>query len=161
MVAQDGPAASYTTIPLPCTSGEAQQVVGSGACTLQDFVALAQPRAFSKVEDWCTACGNTQVAACRAELRVQAAAAGRSAAGWQVAVAAVVGAVGSLLLGAVGLVVLLAVRRNRQRQRYWHQSSGPRAKGSGVGAKPPPGSSDEVELERRQLDLGPTSATIA
>lgn len=59
-VGQDGPAEQYEIIPLPCDAGGAL----SGACKLEDFLALATPKAFNTAADWCTACGNTEMAAC-------------------------------------------------------------------------------------------------
>lgn len=67
-VAQDGPSAAYSVIPLPCAvAGDAaEQVAGPGACTLERFRALAQPQALGSASAWCEACGNVKVLACRA-----------------------------------------------------------------------------------------------
>ena len=76
LVAQDGPAADYAPIPLPCAvaGGAAEALAGQGACSLADFVALAQGAAINGTESWCSECQNTaytvcQLAAANAQLK--------------------------------------------------------------------------------------------
>lgn len=66
LVAQDGPAANYTTVPLPCTPADSAALPAgmAGACTLDAFVSYASPYVMNSVDDWCTACGNADVATC-------------------------------------------------------------------------------------------------
>ncbi len=64
MVAQDGPAAEYMVVPLPCAGQEAVDSVGEGACRLDEFVEWATPATFEDVEGWCSACRNVDVALC-------------------------------------------------------------------------------------------------
>ncbi len=75
------------------------------AHTLQDFLALADRRSLKRVEDWCDACRNTQVSACRLEQLEDAASTRRDAEAWQVAVSVVVTFVGTLLAAAAGAVL--------------------------------------------------------
>jgi len=69
-VFQDGPEAQYAVLQLPCAvAGDAaEQLAGPGSCTLGSFRALAVPRAFGSIADWCEACGNKQVAACQVHI---------------------------------------------------------------------------------------------
>lgn len=80
-VAQDGPSAPYAALPLPCAQqgDAAERLAGPGACTLARFRALAGPLALNSSRDWCQACGNRKVVACRAAaMERQLAAAGLS-----------------------------------------------------------------------------------
>ncbi|KAG2501116.1 hypothetical protein HYH03_000934 [Edaphochlamys debaryana] len=127
LVAQDGPDRNYTTVPLPCAAGADANgavvgVLGTGACAMQDFVDFVQPRALTAGQ-WCAACGNRAVAACRLQELTTAAAAQQNASGnssssgggsssgsggcedWQIAVAVVVPLVGTALLAAAGWAV--------------------------------------------------------
>ncbi|KXZ41623.1 hypothetical protein GPECTOR_356g120 [Gonium pectorale] len=109
LVAQDGPTAPYVTLPLPCEGAAAAAAVGAGACRLEDFVAYAAPRALSSAAEWCAACGNMGVSACRmAQLTAQGGG-GSSSSDWKIAVSVVVTAVGVALLA--GLAAWLWVRR--------------------------------------------------
>eukprot|EP00878_Enallax_costatus_P012497 GHUV01013052.1.p1 GENE.GHUV01013052.1~~GHUV01013052.1.p1 ORF type:complete len:288 (+),score=66.96 GHUV01013052.1:1217-2080(+) len=66
-VYQDGPKAQYAVLPLPCAqSGDAAEALaGPGSCTLERFLALTQPQAIVSASDWCEACNNKEVLACR------------------------------------------------------------------------------------------------
>ncbi len=66
LVAQDGPAANFTTVPLPCTPTDPAALPAgmAGACTLDAFVSYTSPYVINSVDDWCTACGNSDVPAC-------------------------------------------------------------------------------------------------
>ncbi|KAF8071018.1 Acp2 [Scenedesmus sp. PABB004] len=66
-VAQDGPARDYVALALPCAEagGAAEAALGAGACSLDAFARLAGPQAFSAAGDWCAACDNDDVLACR------------------------------------------------------------------------------------------------
>lgn len=68
VVAQNGPAAAWVVVPLPCAQqgDAAEQLAGPGACSLAAFRALAGPRALNSSRAWCDACSNTKVLACRA-----------------------------------------------------------------------------------------------
>ncbi|KAL3134367.1 hypothetical protein ABBQ38_006622 [Trebouxia sp. C0009 RCD-2024] len=62
---QDGSAAEYVTVELPCGSPTALQIVGShSACILKDFQELVAPEQFKWQSKWCTACNNTAMPAC-------------------------------------------------------------------------------------------------
>lgn len=68
LVVQDGPAAPFITVPLPCAAAGdgAEAVAGPGACTLAAFVRLASVglAVGGSPVAWCRACGNTAAAAC-------------------------------------------------------------------------------------------------
>ncbi len=66
LVMQDGPAANYTAIPLPCaTAGDgAEALAGPGACTLDAFTQMVQPLAMNNSQ-WCDACANTGMTMCQ------------------------------------------------------------------------------------------------
>lgn len=80
LVAQDGPTASYAVVPLPCAAAgdSAEALAGPGACTLEAFRALAQPRALGSVGEWCEACGNEAMGECRLQLAEKTLAAAES-----------------------------------------------------------------------------------
>lgn len=61
-VYQDGPDQPYGSVPLPCATDGGVE----GACKLEDFSALASPKAFKTAKEWCTACGNTEMLVCGA-----------------------------------------------------------------------------------------------
>ncbi len=69
---QDGPEDDYHTVPLPCGGGGGGGGGGEedeeGFCRLQDFLALAAPQALN-VGEWCRACENRDMLACRAAAR--------------------------------------------------------------------------------------------
>ena len=117
-VAQDGPAANYSIVPMPCASAAASAVAGPGACTLADFQALAAPAAAAAGTPaaWCSACSNANALPC------VAAAAGASKRahgdGSRHAVALGVGlGVGLGGFALVAAVAVLALRIRRQRTR--------------------------------------------
>ncbi|KAG2425428.1 hypothetical protein HYH02_015034 [Chlamydomonas schloesseri] len=146
-VAQDGPSASFITVPLPCASAAAAAALAAavnagaanataaaanaaaavGACTLDDFVALAAPRSMPEAADWCAACGNDDVSACRLARLQAEGGGGDEGEAWKIAVSVVVTFVGSLLLAAlaVGVWSYCAVRRRQQQQQQQY--------GTGVG----------------------------
>lgn len=66
-VYQDGPTAQYAVLQLPCgESGDAAEaLVGPGSCSLRRFLDLAQPQAIVSAGDWCKACSNKDVTACK------------------------------------------------------------------------------------------------
>lgn len=66
LVMQDGPAANYTPIPLPCAAAGdgAEALAGPGACTLDAFNQMVQPLAMSNSQ-WCDACANTGMTMCQ------------------------------------------------------------------------------------------------
>lgn len=66
LVMQDGPAADYVVVPLPCASADdgAEAVAGPGACTLDAFVQMVQPLAMNS-SHWCDACANTGMTMCQ------------------------------------------------------------------------------------------------
>ncbi|GFR50752.1 hypothetical protein Agub_g13018 [Astrephomene gubernaculifera] len=122
LVAQDGPSAAYTTIPLPCASDAATAAVGAGACGLQEFLSYVSVRALNTTQ-WCTACGNTDVTACQLATALQqvrqlssdgqqeglqsSGSGSRNARteSWKIAVSVVVTFVGTVLLIALGVAV--------------------------------------------------------
>jgi hypothetical protein len=59
LVLQNGPAASYVAVPLPCASAAAAALGGAGACSLPDFQAFIAPAlaAAGTPAAWCGACG--------------------------------------------------------------------------------------------------------
>lgn len=128
-VAQDGPKARYVVVPLPCaTAGDAaEQLLGAGSCTLDQFRAVAGPQALNDSAAWCAACNNTQVLACQVqkmkrELMAVQGSTGSSTGssndwGWRVAVAIVCSVVGTLVIAAA---VFLALRR-RPQLKHWQQ----------------------------------------
>ena len=65
---QNGPAASYLAIPLPCASPAAAALAGSGSCLLDDFQALIAPAvaAAGPAAAWCVACNATAPMPCKA-----------------------------------------------------------------------------------------------
>ena len=65
-VYQNGPTKNYTTLPLPCTSAQAQSLAGAYACTLDDFLALLAPavNAAGTTAAWCSACAISTPAPC-------------------------------------------------------------------------------------------------
>ncbi|GIL62620.1 hypothetical protein Vafri_16819 [Volvox africanus] len=114
LVYQDGPAASYGTVPLPCMSTAAAVALSPGACTLSDFLSYASARALNDSQAWCAACNNSVLNACVAAKYVGALAAAEAAAApdgssgggggtepWKIAVSVVVTFVGTVLLAAV------------------------------------------------------------
>eukprot|EP00798_Chlamydomonas_sp_ICE-L_P029562 gene29562-5912_t len=66
LVVQDGPAAVYTTIPLPCTSEAADAIIGSpGGCMYMPFVHFALGAANGGMPvSWCKACNNSVADIC-------------------------------------------------------------------------------------------------
>ena len=136
-VAQDGPAAPYAALPLPCAQGgdAAERLAGPGACTLARFRALAGPLALNSSRAWCEACGNRKVLACRAAaMERQLVAAGLSiddglAVGWgapppsaaaqhysspgMVALWCVVSVAAAALLSAAAFFAARAIRQRR------------------------------------------------
>jgi len=70
MVFQDGPDKPYGIIPLPCASEKRGGIV-VGGCSLDDFMTMATPKAFKTVKEWCSACDNTQMAACSGRVASQ------------------------------------------------------------------------------------------
>ncbi|KAG2435149.1 hypothetical protein HXX76_007234 [Chlamydomonas incerta] len=142
-VAQDGPSAAYVTVPLPCASGAAAAALAAavnsgaaaaanataaaanaaaavGACTLDDFLALAAPQSMPTAADWCAACGNNDVTACRvANLQAEGGEiCDDEGEAWKIAVSVVVTFVGALLLAALaaGVWSHCAARRQQQQQ---------------------------------------------
>jgi hypothetical protein len=123
LVVQDGSAAPYVTVPLPCARAgdSAEQLAGAGACAWEAFVELAAPAALREVGDWCAACANQETRACQlrqAQLLgyVPGGGDGSSAAAacglaWKLAVAVVCSVVGTLAL--VGAGAWLRRRRGR------------------------------------------------
>lgn len=112
LVVQDGPGAAYETVPLPCAAaGDAAEVLaGPGACILTAFLDLAQPQTFASTADWCGACSNSAWPACGiAGLQASLESAGvcdgdGSAAGWQLALAAILPALAVAALAATAFV---------------------------------------------------------
>lgn len=83
---QDGPKADYATIPLPCAvpGDGAEALAGPGACTLDSFRQLAEPRSINGTAAWCGACENDSMSVCklqRATAELQAVTAGDEGAG--------------------------------------------------------------------------------
>jgi hypothetical protein len=113
LVVQDGPRAEYETLPLPCARAgdEAETLAGPGSCTLDSFLSLAQPRSFTSMAEWCTACKNTVHPACKvvslqnalADASASACSDGNASA-WQLALAAVLPAVAVASIAAVSFV---------------------------------------------------------
>ena len=140
-VAQDGPSASYVTVPLPCASAAAAAALAAavnaatpaanataaaanaaaavGACTLDDFVALAAPQSMPEAADWCSACGNNDVAACRIVSLQSEEGEGGDGDGeaWKIAVSVVVTFVGALALAVCGVCVWSRYTAGRQQQQ--------------------------------------------
>jgi lysosomal acid phosphatase len=108
LVVQDGPKAEYVVVPLPCaTEGdEAENAVGTGACTLASFLDTAEPAAINGIHHWCLACKNGADPVCQAAMHA------KNAATWQLAVAAI------LPLSILGVIVgVMAVVRRRRASR--------------------------------------------
>ena len=146
-VLQNGPAAKYTTVPLPCATAAAEALAGNGSCTLPDFRALIAPAiaASGAPAAWCAACGATAPLPCAASSK--AAAPPSTAVGQLVCTKASglgAGGVAAIVLGCLLFCVLLvalgaacANGYSSKRMRY-EQGEGAReggAKpGSGAGA---------------------------
>lgn len=126
LVIQDGPGGNYLSIPLPCAKAgdAAETLAGPGACTLDNFIATAQPLSFPTTEQWCSACNNTIYPACKIvslqnklangdASSATDACTGKDASGWQLALAAVLPALGVAILAAIMFVVY---RRKVQRE---------------------------------------------
>ena len=66
LVAQDGPAANYTVLPMPCASVAGAAIAGDGACMLKDLMLMTLPAVLAAglPADWCSACNNTVAAPC-------------------------------------------------------------------------------------------------
>ena len=133
VVAQDGPAANYTVVPMPCAGAAASAVAGPGACTLADFLALAAPAAAAAGTPavWCAACGNANAMPC------VAAAAGASRRehgdGPRHAVALGVGL--GVGLGGFALVAALAALALRSRRLRSRAAAGEGGHADGVGLR--------------------------
>lgn len=139
LVMQDGPAASYTTIPLPCAvpGDGAEALAGPGACTLEAFRALAAPKASSSLQEWCDACENDSWTACQlqaatralnasAEASTSDASASGASSGSGLSSGAVAGiAIGCAVAGAAlaGAAVVLYSRRAQSRRQQAHLAS--------------------------------------
>lgn len=139
-VFQDGVTTRYRALPLPCAvAGDAAEAfAGAGSCTLGNFRALAGPQAFNSSADWCDACSNNKVMACRmANMERQLVAVGvdpvAAAAGGapvasrrqgvspgMVALWCVVSVAAAALLAGVGLFAALIIKQrqnNRKKQQ--------------------------------------------
>ena len=120
LVMQDGPSEPYTTIPLPCAvAGDgAEALAGAGACTLEAFQALVQPLSMNGAEQWCAACDNSGMTACK--LRVAAAQLGEATAsgggGVSSGAAAGIAVACSLVVAALAAAAFVLYRRHMQRQ---------------------------------------------
>jgi hypothetical protein len=117
---QDGPAADYQTIPLPCASSgdAAEALAGPGSCTLANFLQIAEQASFSSTEQWCTGCNNTaypacQVAALQTALAATQGCTSGDATAWQLALAAVLPA---LAVGALAAIAFVAYRKREQQR---------------------------------------------
>ncbi|EFJ51404.1 hypothetical protein VOLCADRAFT_103449 [Volvox carteri f. nagariensis] len=128
LVYQDGPAAQYDTVPLPCASAAGAAAVGPGVCTLGDFLSYTSARALNSSLAWCSACSNFAPGAC-ASARLAALRAARGgddgdgkngggdAEAWKVAVSVVVTFFGAVMLTAVAVWLW-------QRRRHGGQEGG-------------------------------------
>lgn len=119
LVIQDGPAAAYETVPLPCAApgDAAEALAGPGSCTLSTFLSYADAQTFEATADWCTACSNSVWPACGiAGLQASLADAelggsscsSSSAAGWQLALAAILPA---LAVAAIAAALFIVYRK--------------------------------------------------
>ena len=119
---QDGPLAPYTTIPLPCAVGgdSAEALAGAGACTLESFQALVQPLSMSSAEQWCDACGNSGMTACKLRLAAaqleEAAAASSGGGGMSSGAVAGIAIACSVAVAALAAAAFVLYRRHMQRQ---------------------------------------------
>eukprot|EP00798_Chlamydomonas_sp_ICE-L_P020515 gene20515-27306_t len=66
LVVQDGGQQNYLTIPLPCTSRDADQIIGgTGGCLFQNFLEyVSQDLITAEPSAWCSLCNNTDVGVC-------------------------------------------------------------------------------------------------
>ena len=122
LVAQDGPAAPYTTIPLPCAvpGDGAEALAGPGACTLESFQSLVQPLSMGSAEQWCDACGNNGMTACKLRLAAaqleEAAASSGDGGGMSGGAVAGIALACSLAVAALAAAAFVLYRRRMQRQ---------------------------------------------
>jgi hypothetical protein len=122
LVMQDGPSAPYTTIPLPCAvPGDGAEVLaGAGACTLESFQALVQPLSMNSAEQWCAACENSGMTACKLRVAAaqleQAAASSDGGSGVSSGAAAGIAVACSLVVAALAAAAFVLYRRHMHRQ---------------------------------------------
>lgn len=102
----------------------------------QDFLALADQRSFQRVEDWCDACRNTAVSACRLDHLEEVAGHRKDAEPWHIAVSVCVTFAGTLLAVAAGVLLVQRCRARRREGASSHYAAGssalPDSKASGM-----------------------------